>query len=39
MISPKDPGRMFHAETVDETYHYITGELLEYALAKPGGRM
>ena len=39
MIGATDPDRIFHAETVDETYRYITGELLEYALAKPGGRM
>ena len=39
MISPKDPDRIFHAETMAETYHYITGEMLEYALAKPSGRM
>ena len=39
MIGATDPDCIFHAETVDEAYRYITGELLEYALAKPGGRM
>lgn len=39
MIGPEDPDRIFQANSVDEAYGHITGELLEYALAEPGGRM
>jgi uncharacterized protein (TIGR00730 family) len=39
MIGAGDLDLVFHADSVDEAYRYITGELLEYALAEPGGRM
>ena len=39
MIGAEDPDRIFRANSMDEAYRYITGELLEYALAEPGGRM
>jgi len=39
MIAAKDLDLIFHAQTVDEAFHHITTELLEYALAEPGGRM
>ncbi|MDP6884187.1 MAG: LOG family protein, partial [Rhodospirillales bacterium] len=39
MIDDQDPDRIFRANSVDEAFRYITAELLEYALADPGGRM
>ena len=39
MIGAGDLDRVFHADSVDEAYRFITSELLGYALAEPGGRM
>ncbi len=39
MIGAEDPDRIFRTNSMDEAYRYITGELLEYALAEPDGRM
>ena len=38
-IGSKDLDLIFRADSVDEAFRFITGELLEYALAEPGGRM
>ncbi len=38
-IDENDLGLMFHTDSVDEAYDYITSELEEHSLAEPGGTL
>jgi uncharacterized protein (TIGR00730 family) len=39
MIDPEDLDLLFRTDSVDEAFDFVTGQLTQYALARPGGTL